>query len=156
MSSAGGSVCTGSRRRSLAIMSTSRIACCHLPTAPGGAGNPTTLQNVGSVRNYGVEVTGTYRVVPAVSLYASYSYGKAEYRDNVISTAVGSTGQIDTATKGKTVPDNPEHMLKGEAVYDDGRFLARVGANYMSKRYFTYLNDEAVPGRVLVDGGAGI
>ena len=126
-----------------------------LANGTGGAGNPTTLQNVGSVRNYGVEVTGTYKVVPAVSLYASYSYGKAEYRDNVISTAVGSIGQIDTATKGKTVPDNPEHMLKGEAVYDDGQFLARVGANYMSKRYFTYLNDQSVPGRVLVDATIG-
>ncbi|MEG3088801.1 TonB-dependent receptor domain-containing protein [Sphingomonas sp. PB4P5] len=126
-----------------------------LANGTGGAGNPTTLQNVGSVRNYGVEATAIYKPMPAVSLFASYSYGKAEYRDNVISTAVGSIGKIDTATKGKTVPDNPEHMVKGEAVYDDGQFLARVGANYMSKRYFTYLNDESVKGRVLVDATIG-
>jgi iron complex outermembrane receptor protein len=125
-----------------------------LPNGTGGAGNPTTLQNVGSVRNYGVELTARYKPLPAVSLLASYSYGKAEYRDNVISNAVGSIGAV-TPTKGKTVPDNPEHMIKGEAVYNDGQFLARVGADYMSKRYFTYLNDQSVKGRVLVDATIG-
>ncbi|CAN5171522.1 TonB-dependent receptor [soil metagenome] len=122
-----------------------------LPNGTGGAGNPTTLQNVGSVRNYGVELTAIYKVVPALSLFASYSYSKAEYRDNVIST----TGGPDAPTRGKTVPDSPEHMLKGEIVYDDDQFLGRVGANYMSKRYFTYLNDQSVPGRVLVDATIG-
>ncbi|MDO7842669.1 TonB-dependent receptor family protein [Sphingomonas immobilis] len=126
-----------------------------LANGTGGAGNPTTLQNVGSVRNYGIEITALYKVLPAVSLFASYSYSRAEYLDNVISNAIGSVGAIDTATKGKTVPDNPEHMLKGEAVYDDGRFMGRISANYMSKRYFTYLNDQSVPGRVLVDAAIG-
>ncbi|MEN2785739.1 TonB-dependent receptor domain-containing protein [Sphingomonas qilianensis] len=123
-----------------------------LPNGTGGAGKPTTLQNVGSVRNYGVEATVIYKPLPPVSLFASYSYGKAEYRDDVISNVAGTPA---IATKGKTVPDNPEHMVKGEAVYDDGRFLARVGANYMSKRYFTYLNDQSVKGRVLVDATIG-
>lgn len=122
-----------------------------LPNGTGGAGNPTTLQNVGSVRNYGVELTAIYKVVPALSLFASYSYSKAEYRDDVIST----TGAATAPTRGKTVPDSPEHMLKGEIVYDDDQFLARVGANYMSKRYFTYLNDQSVAGRVLVDATIG-
>ncbi|MDB5700887.1 MAG: hypothetical protein JWL66_1086 [Sphingomonadales bacterium] len=122
-----------------------------LPNGTGGAGNPTTLQNVGSVRNYGVELTAIYKVVPALSLFASYSYSRAEYRDDVVST----TGGANAPTRGKTVPDSPEHMLKGEIVYDDGQFLARVGANYMSQRYFTYLNDQSVPGRVLVDATIG-
>ncbi|TVV74527.1 TonB-dependent receptor [Sphingomonas solaris] len=126
-----------------------------LPNGTGGAGNPTTLQNVGAVRNYGVEFTALYKVMPALSLLGSYSYNRSEYRDDVISAAFGSVGQIAIATKGKTVPDSPKHLLKGEIVYDDGMFLARVGADYMSKRYFSFLNDVSVKGRVIVDATIG-
>ncbi len=126
-----------------------------LPNGTGGAGNPTTLQNVGSVRNYGVELTALYKIMPALSLFGSYSYNRSEYRDDVISTAFGSVGQVAIATKGKTVPDSPKHLLKGEIVYDDGTFLARVGADYMSKRFFSFENDVSVPGRVLMDATIG-
>ena len=30
-----------------------------------------------------------------------------------------------------------------------------VGVNYMSKRYFNYLNDRSVPGRAIVDASLG-
>jgi outer membrane receptor for ferric coprogen and ferric-rhodotorulic acid len=39
--------------------------------------------------------------------------------------------------------------------YDrDGAFF-RLGANWMSKRYFTYTNDRSVDGRVIVDASLG-
>jgi len=114
-------------------------------------GNPTTLQNVGDVRNYGFEATALYKVVPALSLFASYSYNNAEYRDDVLNTS----GTRNTATAGKTVPDSPRHMVKGEITYDDSHFLARIGADYMSRRFFTYENDQSVAGRVLVDATIG-
>ena len=60
-----------------------------------------------------------------------------------------------TATRGKTVVDTPENMAKGELVYDDTHFFARAGADFMSKRYFTYLNDQSVSARVLVDASIG-
>ncbi|WP_156678256.1 TonB-dependent receptor family protein [Sphingomonas profundi] len=126
-----------------------------LPNGTGGAGNPTTLQNVGSVRNYGVELTALYRPFAPLSLLGSYSYNRSEYRDDVISTAFGSVGQVAIATKGKTVPDAPKHLLKGEIAYDDGMFLGRVGADYMSKRFFNYLNDRSVKGRVIMDASIG-
>ena len=59
------------------------------------------------------------------------------------------------ATNGKTVVDTPEHMLKGELVYEQYGFTGRIGADYMSKRYFTYLDDESVAPRVLVDASIG-
>ena len=114
-------------------------------------GNPTTLQNVGDVRNYGFEATALYKVVPALSLFASYSYNNAEYRDYVLNTS----GTRNTATAGKTVPDSPRHMVKGEITYDDSHLLARIGADYMSRRFFTYENDQSVAGRVLVDATIG-
>ncbi|WP_341207557.1 TonB-dependent receptor [uncultured Sphingomonas sp.] len=117
----------------------------------GIVGNPVTLQNVGGVENYGAEATALYRITPPLSIFASYSYNHSEYKDNVL----GANGALITATRGKTVVDSPRHMAKGEIVYDDGRFLARVGADYMSKRYFTYTNDQSVGDRVLVDATIG-
>jgi len=122
-----------------------------LTNGAGIVGNPVTLQNVGDVRNYGAEATLLYRPLPPLSLLASYSYNHSEYRDDVLR----ADGSVATATAGKTVVDSPRHMLKGEIVYDDGRFLARVGANYLSKRFFTYTNDQSVPSRLLVDAAIG-
>jgi iron complex outermembrane receptor protein len=117
----------------------------------GIIGNPSTLNNVGGVHTYGAEVTANYRVMPAVSLFASYSYTNSKYADDVVS----ATGTVLVATDGKTAVDSPKHMLKGEVVYDDGQFMARAGADYMTRRYFTYLNDQSVPSRVVVDASVG-
>ncbi len=117
----------------------------------GIQGNPPTLNNAGSVQSYGAELSASYRVFRPLTVFASYSYNKATYRDNVVS----STGAIIQPTKGKTVVDTPENMVKGEIVYDDDHFFARVGGDYMSRRYFTYLNDQSVAGRVLMDASIG-
>lgn len=112
-------------------------------------GSPSILQNVGSVRSIGFEAAGDVRLGGGMTLFASYSYTGATYRDNVITpTAV-------IATKGKEVVDTPKHLLRGEVAYDSDAFFGRVGANYMSKRYFNYLNDRSVPGRMLVDATVG-
>jgi iron complex outermembrane receptor protein len=117
----------------------------------GIIGNPATLNNVGSVHTYGAEVAVNYRVFRPLSLFASYSYNKSKYADDVLS----ATGAVLVATDGKMAVDSPEHMLKGEVVLEQSGFTARVGADYMSKRYFTYLNDQSVPGRVLFDASIG-
>lgn len=118
-------------------------------TGAGIVGNPAILQNVGGVRSIGFEAAGDVRLGGGLTLFASYSYTGATYRDNVITpTAV-------IATKGKDVVDTPKHLLRGEVAYDSDSFFGRVGANYMSKRYFNYLNDRSVPGRVLVDATVG-
>ncbi len=118
-------------------------------TGAGIVGNPAILQNVGSVRSLGFEAAGDVRLGGGMTLFASYSYTGATYRENVITpTAV-------IATKGKEVVDTPKHLLRAEVAYDSDAFFGRVGANYMSKRYFNYLNDRSVPGRVLVDATVG-
>ena len=50
--------------------------------------------------------------------------------------------------------DLPFGHFMPEPMVEEG-FTARAGADYMSKRYFTYLNDQSVPGRVLVDASIG-
>jgi iron complex outermembrane recepter protein len=117
----------------------------------GIQGNPAILQNVGDVRSWGVEAAGTFRVTPELSLFASYAYNDSEYRDDVVNAA----GAIVAATAGKTVVNSPKHLAKGEITWDNGDFFARVGANYTSKRYYSYENDVAVGGFVIVDASIG-
>ena len=114
-------------------------------TGAGIVGNPVILQNVGGVRSYGFEATGEGKIGGGFGLFASYSYNDSKYRDNVGAILI----------RDKTVVDAPKHLLKGEATYDNDVVFGRVGANYMSKRYFTYTNDQSVPGRVLLDATLG-
>ena len=58
-------------------------------------------------------------------------------------------------TKNKQVATVPAHLANAEIAYDDGVISGRIGANYQSKRYYTYTNDASVPGRVLVDVSLG-
>lgn len=116
-------------------------------SGPAIVGSPAILQNVGSVRSYGFEAVGDFKVGAGFGLFGSYSYTSSEYQNDVFNGA----GALVAAIKGKTVVDTPKHLLRGELSYDNYGFFARVGANYMSKRYYSYLNDVSVPGRVLVD-----
>jgi len=123
----------------------------------GIQGNPPILQNVGDVRSLGIEATGDLRLGSGFGLFASYSYNESTYRDDVVTNSIvgGVPTKVVVPTAGKTVVDAPKHMLKGELTYDNSGFNVRVGANYMSKRYFTYTNDQSVDGRVIVDATLG-
>ncbi|HEY0314645.1 MAG TPA: TonB-dependent receptor [Sphingomonas sp.] len=116
----------------------------------GILGLASTLANVGAVHTYGAELSANYRIFNPLSLFASYSYNSSKYENTVIDAA--GTLQVN---KGDNVVDTPKHMVKGEVVYDDGQYMFRMGADYMSKRYVTYTNDVSVKGRVLVDASAG-
>ena len=136
-----------------------------ITTGAGIVGNPAVLQNVGSVRSVGFEAAGDVRLGGGLTLFASYSYNDTTYEDDVLN----SVGALIAATDGKSVVDTPKHMLRGEIAYDSDSFFGRVGANFMSKRYFTYTNainldpitraplDQLgfVPDRVLVDATLG-
>jgi iron complex outermembrane receptor protein len=123
-----------------------------IPTGPGIVGNPSILQNVGSVRSLGFEAAGDVRLGGGLTLFASYSYNDATYRDDVF---VPGVVPVTIPIKGKSVVDTPKHLLKGEIAYDSDSLFGRIGANYMSKRYFTYTNDQSVGSRVIVDATLG-
>lgn len=124
-----------------------------IPTSVGIVGAANALQNVGGVRAMGIEASGEVRFGNGFSAYVSYAYNDNTYRDNVVITANGTTTIIPTA--GKDVVDSPKHLLNGEIAYTSDSLFGRIGVNYMSKRYFTYLNDQSVPGRALVDATLG-
>ncbi|MCH7628278.1 MULTISPECIES: TonB-dependent receptor [Novosphingobium] len=121
-----------------------------IPTSVNIVGSPSAVQNVGNVRALGVEAAVDYKATDAITLFASYSYNDTTYRNDV-TTGTGKT----YATNGKTVVDAPRHLLRGEVSYDDKALFGRIGVNYMSKRYFTYTNDQSVPGRAIVDAALG-
>jgi iron complex outermembrane receptor protein len=122
-----------------------------ITTGAGIVGNPAVLQNVGGVRAIGFEAAGDVKLGGGLKLFASYSYNDTTYRDDVFN----ALNVRLAATKGKTVVDTPKHLLRGELSYDSDSVFGRVGVNYMSKRFFTYENDQSVPSRALVDAALG-
>lgn len=118
----------------------------------GIIGNPSILQNVGGVRSYGIEATAQVKLPHGFGAFASYAYNDSTYRDDVLDAA----GAVIAQTKGKTVVDAPKNIASGEISYDGSLFFGRFGVNYMSKRYFTYENDQSVAGRALFDATIGV
>lgn len=114
-------------------------------------GNPNALQNVGSVRALGFEAVGDLKLTDTLTLFASYSYTDATYRDDV----VDGNGDVVAAIDGAQVVDAPKHLARGELSYDDTKLFGRVSVNYMSERFFTFTNDQSVPGRAIVDATLG-
>ena len=121
----------------------------------GIQGNPAVLQNVGSVRSYGLEAAGEVKLGAGFKLFASYSYNDSTYRDDVIDASDPNAIRVVAHTKGKTTVDAPKHLAKGELTYDGELFFGRIGVNYMSKRYYSYENDASVGGRAIVDASIG-
>ncbi|OZA19847.1 MAG: TonB-dependent receptor [Novosphingobium sp. 17-62-19] len=124
-----------------------------IPTAVGIVGSANALQNVGGVRALGLEAAVDVKLPGGFGAFASYSYNDTTYRDDVTIKAGATTTVLPTA--GKTVVDTPKHLLRGELSYDTDMFYGRIGVNYMSKRFFNYLNDRSVAARTLVDATIG-
>jgi iron complex outermembrane receptor protein len=121
----------------------------------GIQGNPTVLSNVGGVRTKGLEAALSLRLMPGVSWYNSLSLSNSTYRDDVVSKDANNN-TVTVATAGKHVVDAPDTMLKSILSYDDGHWFGNFGMDYMSKRYYSYLNDAAVSGRTLFNLSGGL
>lgn len=115
----------------------------------GIVGNPTVLANVGKVHTNGVEAALSLALVRNVNWLNSVSYNSSKYQDNVISNGV------TYAVSGKTVVDAPKVMIKSEITYDDGSLFGNLAANYIDKRYYTYLNDNSVAAYTVWNAGVG-
>lgn len=112
-------------------------------------GNPSILQNVGSVTSRGVELAATWQVARPLALIASYSYNDSRYDDDTVN------GTAFVRTKGVRTVDTPAHLAKGEVNYDDGRFFGNLAGAYTSRRNVTYTGDVTVKGYTLFDAAIG-
>ncbi|MGA7673442.1 MAG: TonB-dependent receptor [Rhizomicrobium sp.] len=117
----------------------------------GIVGAPSALSNVGSVTSDGVEAAGTWRFVKNMWLFGSYAYDASTYDDNTYD----GDGNLVALTKDKTTVDAPKHMLKGQLGYDDGSIFGQLDGSYMSKRFYTYINDASVPSQTVFDLSLG-
>lgn len=125
-----------------------------IATAAGAGivGNPTVLANAGSVRSYGVEAGLTWRIAPPLTLTASYSYNDSTYRNDIRDPV---TGAVLQPLRGRTTVDSPHNLANLEAAYEQDGFYVRGNVNYLSKRYFTYTNDQSVAPHAIVDAKVG-
>ncbi|WP_438382370.1 TonB-dependent receptor [Asaia sp. BMEF1] len=113
-------------------------------------GNQNVLENVGSVTSRGVEAAGNWRFRDNWSVYGSWSYNDAHYDDDIRS-ADGSILPIS----GKQVVGAPRNIGNFKLAYDDGNLWGQFGGQYMSRRFYTFLNDSPIAGRVIFNLATG-
>ncbi|GBQ81883.1 TonB-dependent receptor [Gluconacetobacter johannae DSM 13595] len=114
-------------------------------------GNQNVLENVGGVTSRGVEGAANWRFARNWSLYGTWSYNDAHYDDNV--AVPGSTAVVPI--KGKQVVAAPRNIGNVKLAYDDGTVWGQVSGQYQSRRFYTYLNDSPIKGRVIFNLAAG-
>lgn len=125
----------------------------------GIQGDPSTLNNAGGVTTNGVDGSVSLHVGPQFTLYNGVTWNRSTYDSNVLKSdgsclytnADGSCLSI----KGKMNVDSPEGLYKSSLEWHHAGAFAHVGADYMSTRYYTYSNDDKIPGRFLADLGLG-
>lgn len=116
---------------------------------PGIVGNPSVLANVGGVTTVGLEAALNWRPVENLSLFASAAWNDSTFDDDYF------TNGNRVTVSGKTVPDAPEIMIRGEVAYDDGNFFAKTDFNYVGERYYTFLNQGSVDSYTLINASVG-
>lgn len=116
---------------------------------PGIVGNPSVLANVGGVTSNGVEAALNWRPIEHLTVFASAAWNDSTFDDDYV------TNGNRVAVSGKTVPDAPKTMFRGEVAYDDGSFFAKADVNHVDKRYYTFLNQGSVDAYTLLNATVG-
>ena len=109
--------------------------------------------NVGTVTTKGMEGLLVWQLVPGLSWSSSASYNSSMINDDY-STGTSAGAKV-IASKGKDAVDAPRVIANTALRYDDSHWIANVGARHVDKRYFTILNDLAVPAYTVADAGLG-
>lgn len=116
---------------------------------PGIVGNPSVLANVGSVTTDGFEAALAWRPLRTLTWYNSFSWNDSQYDDDFLDD------EVLVPVSGKQVVDTPEIMVRSELAFDTGRYFARLDANYVDERFYTYLNQGSVAAYELFNLSAG-
>jgi Outer membrane receptor proteins, mostly Fe transport len=101
------------------------------------------LRNAGKVDAYGAELELGIVPVRRVSIYTSFSYNKAKFKDEKFE------GTIDI--KDKTVPDTPKYMVKLGGRFELMGFRISPSVQYIGSRYGNLINTERVSPYTLVN-----
>jgi iron complex outermembrane receptor protein len=123
-----------------------------LQQGSGIQGNPSLLTNVGGVTTNGVDVAATVPLGSGLSLYNGVTWSRSTYDSNVTTY---NPAPVVALIGGKIAVDSPEFLYKTELGYHNKGLFSHIGADYMSKRYYSYDNTGSVNGRFLSDFAAG-
>lgn len=114
---------------------------------PAIAGNASLLSNVGGVTTNGLDAAASIRLGNSWVLYNGATFSRSTYNSNYT-----TNGKL-ILTGGKIAVDSPEFLYKNSLTYSHKGFDAHIASDYMSKRYFTYTDDNSVAGRFLAEFG---
>ena len=111
---------------------------------PGSSGATETFYtNVGSVKAYGAEFSGSYKPAFLNGLaYANLNvtYNKATFKDDLV------TASATYAIAGNTIPDNAKWIVSGGVTVEPASWLvANISGKYTGKRYADFTNQFSVP-----------
>ncbi len=112
------------------------------PTDP----NLIFLRNAGKVDAYGAELELGFVPVRRVSIYTSFSYNEAKFKEEII-----YDGNTPHNVKDKTVPDTPERMIKLGGRFQVMGFRISPSVQYVGSRYGNLTNTERVSPYTLVN-----
>ncbi len=112
------------------------------PTDP----NLIFLRNAGKVDAYGAELELGFVPVRRVSIYTSFSYNEAKFKDESF-----FDGNTRFNIKDKTVPDTPEYMVKLGGRFQVIGFRISPSVQYIGSRYGNLINTEKVSSYTLVN-----
>jgi hypothetical protein len=114
------------------------------PVIASVIGGVSILQNVGGVKTDGIDAAATLRFGAGFSIYNALSYNRSRYDDDYTS------GTTVVATSGKDVPNVARWLNKTVVTATAGAFEVQAIGDYVGRRFATYTNDQAVPGRYLL------
>jgi len=138
---------------------------------------PSLIGNVGNARVYGVEVEGSWKVVPSLRLDFGASWNHARYKNGVFSQRIGASGNCDGVVcapvtvpgfaypvlpiGGKQLERTPEFDalvgLNFDTKFSNGwGFFARADVTYQTKQFADEANLAFIPSRTLVNASTGV
>jgi iron complex outermembrane recepter protein len=112
--------------------------------------NDIYLKSAGKADAYGAELELGFVPVSRVSIYASFSYNKAKFKDDFEVFDLNDNN-IRGNVKEKTVPDTPEYMVKLGGRFELMGFRISPSVQYIGSRYGNLINTEKVPSYTLVN-----
>jgi len=112
-------------------------------------GNPAVLANVGRVKTDGVEAGAAWRPLASLRWTSSLALNRSRYESDVIDNGV----RVPVA--GKQVVDAPRVIASSHLDWEQAGWQARLGANHVGRRFYTYTNDNGVAAYTLWDLSGG-
>ncbi|MFT9144974.1 MAG: TonB-dependent receptor, partial [Acetobacter orientalis] len=107
--------------------------------------------NAGGAHSDGVDAEIGTRPIHHLRPYISFEYLHAVTDSNL----PAASGTDYVKTKGKAAPQAPAYQVGFGLDYDDGHRFAGFDLKYVAKQYSTFMNDEHIPGYVLMNINVG-